>query len=119
MHVHLAVLCAVGTRLAPTEAKRRPNTPQFCRSGRNGFSAPAYQVDELRPERGAQQHVQVLRAFAGKILRGTPLVAEGEEGIRELMISNAMYLSSWLGRMVEIPFDEELFAIELEKRARL
>ena len=95
------------------------NERQFCRSARNGFSAPAYQVDELRPERGAQQHVQVLRAFAGKILRGTPLVAEGEEGIRELMISNAMYLSSWLGRMVEIPFDEELFAIELEKRARL
>ena len=92
---------------------------QFCRSARNGFSAPAYQVDELRPERERRQHVQVLRAFAGKILRGTPLVGGGRGGHPGMMISNAMYLSSWLGRMVEIPFDEELFAIELEKRARL
>ncbi len=46
------------------------------------------------------------------------MIAEGVEGIRELMLSNAnaMYLSSWLGRSVELPFDEELFLEELDKR---
>lgn len=58
----------------------------------------------------------VLRAFAGAILRGEPLIAGGEEGINGLTLSNAMHLSSWLKRPVEIPFDEELFLEELNKK---
>ena len=38
------------------------------------------------------------------------------EGIRGLMLSNARYLSSWLNQTVEIPFDEDLFLRELNKR---
>ena len=53
-----------------------------------------------------EQHVGVLNAFAGKILRGTPLIAEGHEGLNGLTISNAMHLSAWLGKPVEIPFDD-------------
>lgn len=44
------------------------------------------------------------------------MVAEGREGIRGLTLSNAMHLSSWLNRMVEIPFDEDLYYEELQKR---
>lgn len=46
----------------------------------------------------------------------TPLVAGGEEGINGLTISNAMHLSAWLGREVELPLDEELYYQELMKR---
>lgn len=45
-----------------------------------------------------------------------PLVASGTEGINGLTLSNAMHLSSWLGRPVEIPFDEDLYYEELMKR---
>ncbi|MCI7130915.1 MAG: hypothetical protein MSA09_10290 [Lachnospiraceae bacterium] len=38
------------------------------------------------------------------------------EGIRGLTLSNAMHLSSWLNRTVELPFDEELFLTELNKK---
>ncbi len=58
----------------------------------------------------------VLNAFAGAILRGEPLVASGTEGINGLTLSNAMHLSSWLGRPVEIPFDADLYYEELMKR---
>jgi len=58
----------------------------------------------------------VLKAFAGNILHGTPLIADGIEGIRGLTLSNAMHLSSWLGHPVEIPFDEDLYLEELNKR---
>ena len=61
------------------------------------------------------QHAGVLRAFAANILRGEPLVARGEEGINGLTLSNAMHLSSWLGKMVEIPFDEDLFLEKLNE----
>ena len=56
-----------------------------------------------------EQHSGVLNAFAAHILRGTPLVAEGCEGIKGVMISNAAHLSSWTGETVELPIDEDRF----------
>ena len=62
------------------------------------------------------QHQGVFEAFAAAILRGEPLIAGGEEGLRGLTLSNAMHLSAFLGRPVEIPFDEHLYYEELMKR---
>ena len=69
------------------------------------------ETDGLNP-----QHTGVLNAWGGAILRGEPLVADGREGIRGLTLSNAMHLSAFLGREVELPIDEELFYEELKKR---
>ena len=60
----------------------------------------------------------MLNAFAANILRGEPLVADGREGIRGLMLSNAMHLSAWEGKTVEIPFDEERFHEILMEKCR-
>jgi len=70
------------------------------------------------PGLGASQHATVMNAFAQAILTGDRalLYARGEEGIRGLSISNAAHLSSWLGRDVELPLDEELFLSELQKK---
>lgn len=89
---------------------------EFCRTATEGFAQPQCQQVEVETDGENQQHVGVLNAFAGKILHGTPLVAEGTEGLGGLTLSNAMHLSSWLGRAVDIPFDEELFLSELNKR---
>lgn len=59
------------------------------------------------------QHIGVLRSFAANILRHEPLIAKGEEGINSVMLCNAMYLSSWLGKMVELPIDENLYLEKL------
>ena len=89
---------------------------EFCRTATEGFAQPQCQQVEVETDGENLQHVGVLNAFAGKILHGTPLVAEGTEGLGGLTLSNAMHLSSWLGRAVDIPFDEELFLSELNKR---
>ena len=89
---------------------------EFCRTATEGFAQPQCQQVEVETDGENLQHVGVLNAFAGKILHGTPLVAEGTEGLGGLTLSNAMHLSSWLGRAVDIPFDEELFLFELNKR---
>lgn len=88
---------------------------EFCFSSKEGFSAPPGHYADLETDGENLQHVGVLRAFAANILRGEPLVARGEEGIRGLTLSNAMHLSSWLGCPVEIPFDEELFLQKLNE----
>ncbi len=63
-----------------------------------------------------EQHAGVTNAFASHILHGTPLIAEGAEGINGLTICNAAYLSSWLGKTIELPLDEDLYLEELNKR---
>ncbi len=92
------------------------NEREFCKTEQNGFAKPEMERIEVETDGRNEQHVGVLKAFAGRILDGTPLVADGEEGINALMLSNAMYLSSWLDRTIELPVDEDLFLQELNKR---
>ena len=51
-------------------------------------------------------------------MKGTPLLAPGEEGIFELSISNSAYLSSWTDKVVEIPFDDDMFNRMLEEHTK-
>ena len=62
------------------------------------------------------QHVGVLNAFAAHLLREEPLVAEAEDGVREVELSNALYLSSWTGQPVRLPGDDRLFDSLLQDR---
>ncbi|MDR1769930.1 MAG: Gfo/Idh/MocA family oxidoreductase [Hungatella sp.] len=94
------------------------NERTFCKTAKGGFDTPECTVTEVTTDGENEQHMGVLKAFAGKILHGTPLIAEGVEGINGLTLSNAMHLSSWLKQEVEIPFDEDLFLEELNKRRR-
>lgn len=83
---------------------------------KGGFGNPDCEEIEIETDGENPQHAGVLRKFAAHILTGAPLVAPGIEGINGLMISNAMHLSSWTGKMVDLPIDEEKFLAELNKR---
>lgn len=107
------VLCEHG-RLTFYQLSENERT--FCMTEKEGFKTPAVTIMDIETDGQNEQHIGVLKAFTGRILHGTPLVASGEEGIRALTLSNAMHLSSWLDRTIELPFDEELFLQELNKR---
>lgn len=91
------------------------NERDYCFNAAEGFAPPTGHIVEVETDGENLQHVGVLRAFAANILRGDPLVAAGEEGINGLMLSNAMHLSSWLGRPVTLPVDEDLFLEKLNE----
>ena len=86
----------------------KPNTVPF------GW-VPAHDVEVVTDGKN-EQHVGVLNAWADAILRGGEMIAHGEEGINGLTLSNAMHLSAFLGKAVELPLDEELYYEELMKR---
>ena len=90
----------------------------WCVSCPDGFMKPDCVVSEVKTDGKNPQHAGVLNAFAAHILRGEPLTADGREGIRGLTLSNAMHLSSWLGRPVDIPFDEQLYKNLLLERCK-
>ncbi len=85
-------------------------------------TAPFGQIKtvEIDPELdGANpQHKGVINAWADAILMGTPLIADGREGINGLTLSNAMHLSSFLGKPVDLPFDHDVYYEELMKRVK-
>ncbi len=96
--------------------KNKVSDREFCRTATEGFAKPECEKITVKTDGRNLQHVDVLNAFAGAILRGEKLVADGREGINGLTLSNAMHLSSWLDKTVDLPFDEELYLAELNKR---
>ena len=92
------------------------NEREFCMTEKEGFKKPDVTRIEVETDGRNEQHTGVFKAFADRILNGGPLVAEGVEGINGLTLSNAMHLSSWLDKTIELPFDEDLFLEELNKK---
>ncbi len=90
----------------------------FTKENKSPYASPVYKSEIVETDGANPQHAGVLNAFAAAILRGEPMVADGREGLKGLMLSNAMHLSAWLGREVDIPFDEELFKTQLEERVK-
>ncbi len=86
-----------------------PWESEFNRTNQEKWSRPAAKEIEVELTGTNNQHIGVLNAFADAILDGGQLIAHGSEGINGLTLSNAMHLSAWTGKTVELPFDEELF----------
>ena len=103
-----------GNKLIMTEYEMTEQ--EFSKTNTQAFATVNSTTREVETDGENPQHVGVLNAWADAILHGGKLVAEGKEGINGLTLSNAMHLSAFLGKEVEIPFDEELYYNELMKR---
>ena len=80
---------------------------------------PEYWKCEVSVEKSDEsQHVLVIKDWIDTIINGTPLLAPGTDAINELMISNAVYLSTFIDNWVEFPIDEDLFLEKLNERVR-
>ena len=86
---------------------------EYCKSGDGVKMERTVTVIEDEPYNG---HNEVLKAFARAILYGDELIAEGEEGLCELAICNAAYMSSWIGKSVSLPIDDDAYYKLLEER---
>ena len=89
---------------------------EWCRTCEAGFKKPPCEVVEVETDGENIQHPAVLNAFADHIENGTPMVADGREGINGLMLSNAIHMSGWTGQTVSLPIDEKKFLAMLNER---
>ena len=90
--------------------------PEFSKTNTVPFGNLESKVIDVELDGKSPQHIGVLNAWGDAILRGGELVADGREGINGLTLSNAMHLSSFLGKEIELPLDEDLYYKELMKR---
>ncbi|MBE6594608.1 MAG: Gfo/Idh/MocA family oxidoreductase [Ruminococcaceae bacterium] len=73
-------------------------------------------VEEVELDGLNEQHIGILNNFTAAILGKEPLYVSGVEGIDGVEIMDAMLLSSFLGKAVELPIDDDLYLAELQKR---
>ncbi len=61
-------------------------------------------------------HRAVTENWVNAIRTGSPLLCPGEEGLRMVELCNAIYLSTWLNKTVDVPVDPELYYEQLKQR---
>ena len=82
----------------------------ICKESKKSFERISHDYVEISPRFQEPAHAGILQNFTNAILYGEELLAPGVDGIHELTISNAAYLSAWNGsRPVAIPFDQAAF----------
>ena len=91
-------------------------TTEFRTTTKTHFGSPEkWEINVPYKPDAKQQHMNVIENFADAILKGTPLVAPAQEGIRGLELGNAMLLSGLKHKTVELPIDAEEFAVMLDE----
>lgn len=90
--------------------------PEFNKNFKGGFGEPECWKCEIPIKGNNPDHKGIMQNFVNAILFNEPLIAPGAEGIKGLMLSNAMLLSTWTDGWVDLPIDEELFYQHLQER---
>ena len=100
-----------------TYYKLSQNEREFCKTAPGGFDQPAFTTETVEiPKAEGSEHNRVLNNVANAILGLEPLFIDGKEGINGVALADAMLLSTWLDKTVEMPFDDDLYLAELDKR---
>ncbi len=94
----------------------RESERTFNRTYKGGFGEPECWKIDLPIKGKTSGHTGIIRNWIEAIQSGTPLIAPGEEGIKGLTLSNAMYLSAWTDNWVTLPIDEDLYYTKLKEK---
>jgi len=79
-----------------------------------GFDKVGYErVDLPFEHHGQPGHRFMIENFANAILRGDSLIAPVGEGLNSVILANAIMLSSFEGRTIELPLDEDAYERKL------
>jgi predicted dehydrogenase len=91
-------------------------TSEFSRTTKEQFSSPKT-VEKVFtfPDHG-DQHLGIMRNFAEAIAEGKPLIAPAAEGLFSVELANAMLLSTFDERPIDLPLDSAAYARALEKK---
>lgn len=86
-----------------------PPIAEFTRTSEKMWGGPKCEEVEVEVPDGPRGHINILRNFARSILFGEPLVSPGAEGIRSLELANAVWLSAYRGRPVDLPLSRPAY----------
>jgi len=89
---------------------------EFCRTNPGGFSQPPVWNIEVPLQGSATQHLGIMNNFTEAILEGKKLIAPAREGIHSVELANAMLMSSFENRTIELPMDGSAYETILKEK---
>ncbi len=91
---------------------------KFCAETKASFAQPSVWNIDIPCRGHGGQHNEILQNFVDAILDKKPLIAEARDGIRSVELANAMLLSSFTGKTVDIPLSAAGYERRLKKLIR-
>ncbi|HEX8833814.1 MAG TPA: Gfo/Idh/MocA family oxidoreductase, partial [Abditibacteriaceae bacterium] len=91
---------------------------EFCATNPHGFEKPETWICDVPAWGGSDEHRTIMINWINAIRNGTPLLAKGEEGINGVTLANAMLLSAWTDKWVDLPFNDDLYHRKLKERVK-
>ena len=89
---------------------------QICSQSAQANVKVPYEYEEFLQEKN-NGHRDILQNYANALLHGEALIAPGYDGLNQLTIQNAAYLSAWKGNVpVDLPFDKAEYDTLLAKK---
>ncbi len=92
-----------------------PDFAHYSETSPERFGQPERLPVTLQTAESQGNHLEIYRNLHRAILEGTPLVCDGVAGRTSLELANAMILSSYTRREVELPLDRARYRALLEK----
>lgn len=92
------------------------STTEFAARNREVYGKLAHHIREIPVEENSEVYQTVLRHFADHLRFGTPLLADGEDGLRAVELTNAAYVSAWQECKVRLPVDPAVYEELLHKK---
>lgn len=91
--------------------------PEFSRTTKDIWGRPTtWEVSIPAKESDVPQHLEIVQNFTHAIQGTAELIAPAAEGLGSVEMANAMLLSTWQDRTIDLPIDGRVFQAELEKR---
>ncbi len=89
---------------------------RFIDEATGGFDKVEHEVCDVPfQHHGQPGHKLIIENFANAVLGEEALIAPAVEGYRSVMLGNAIMLSSFLNRAVDLPIDEDLYEATLRE----
>jgi len=95
------------------------STEEFGRVNTVKFAGIPHAVREIELEEPGNLYQQVLRNFGDHLLNGTPLYADGRDGLREVQLANGVYVSGWEEKRVQLPVADERYLAGLKVKQEM
>ncbi len=97
--------------------KNKISEREFNKTFTGGFGEPEYEIIVSdKKVLYSVQHAAVVQNVTNAILGKEELLIRGEEGLNQCTFADAILLSTWQNKTIQIPFDDDEYWTELQKR---
>lgn len=95
------------------------STEEFGLVNTEKFAGIPHTRRELELEPVGNLYQDILRNFGQHLLNGTALYADGWDGLREVQLANAVYVSGWEEKKVQVPVHDDRYLNGLKARREM